>query len=189
MSTGNNNRQKKSYSLHQFTILIAEDFPFMADLLSSMLREFGVGRIIVAENGRDAISRLRSSNGDSGSREPIDLALIDWLMPKQNGMEVISWIRSHKRDSLRFLPTILISAYTSEAVVEAGRDNGFNEVLVKPVSAEKLAQRILYVIDNPRPFVKAPNFFGPDRRRKDLDYSGEERRVTQSEHIKVNHER
>jgi CheY-like chemotaxis protein len=161
----------------------------MASLLSSMLREFGVGRILMAESGNEAINLISISNADSGSRSHIDLALIDWLMPDGSGMETIAWIRSHKNETIRFLPSILVSAYASGDVVQAGRDYGFNEVLVKPVSAEGLASRILHVIDHPRPFIKAPNFFGPERRRQNREYPGEERRVTPSEQIRVNHER
>ncbi len=182
--------QKKIYSLNQFSILVVEDYSFMANLLSSMLREFGVGRILMAESGNDAIKLMQRTNADAGSRDTIDLALIDWLMPDGNGMDTIAWIRNHKKDSIRFLPTILVSAYTSEAVVTAGRDNGFNEVLVKPVAAENLAARILHVIDHPRPFVKVPDFFGPERRRQEKPVpGGEERRHTSTEQIKVNHER
>ena len=60
--------------------------------------------------------------------------------------------------------------------------------MVKPVSGEKLASRILNVIDHPRPFIKAPEFFGPDRRRRDIKYTGEDRRKTDAEQIKVNYE-
>ena len=56
---------------------------------------------------------------------------------------------------------------------------------MKPVSAEKLAQRLLYIIDRPRPFVKAPGFFGPDRRRKVEEFKGEEKRIRSTEDLTV----
>ncbi len=182
-------KQRKVYSLSQFTILVVDDYPFMATLLSSMLREFGVGRVLIAESGNDAINLIKLSVAEAGGRNHIDIALIDWLMPNGSGLDTIAWIRNHPKDIIRFLPAILVSAYASEAIVEAGRDNGFNEVLVKPVAAEKLAARILHVIDNPRPFVKTPEFFGPDRRRREKSVSSMERRKTPPEKIRVSHER
>lgn len=183
------NKQKRAYSLAAFRILIVEDYPFMADLMSTMLREFGVGNIIQASSGTEGKEMITLFNSDEGARNKIDIVLMDWLMPDGDGLDLLRWIRGHRRDSIRFLPSVLCSAYTSEQVVAVGRDNGANEVLVKPISAQKLASRLLYVIDKPRPFLKAPGFFGPDRRRKSEPYSGVERRIAKAEDIKQFNER
>lgn len=183
------NKQKKAYSLSAFRVLIVEDYPFMADLMSTMLREFGVGNIIQAASGNEGREMISLFNSDEGARNKIDIVLMDWLMPDGDGLELLRWIRGHKKDSIRFLPSVLCSAYTSEQVVSVGRDNGANEVLVKPVSAQKLASRLLYVIDKPRPFLKAPGFFGPDRRRRSEAYTGAERRIVKAEDIKQFNER
>jgi two-component system chemotaxis response regulator CheY len=180
-------KQRNAYSLARFTILIVEDYPFMSELVRTMLREFGVGNLFTAENAENARNILRTNN-ETGSRTPIDIVLVDWLMPDGNGVNFIKWIRNHKSESIKFLPTILCSAYASEDVVITGRDNGANEALVKPVAAEKLAKRLLYVIDNPRPFVKAPGFFGPDRRRKDDRFPGDDRRKISESDIEQIHE-
>ncbi|MEM7680184.1 MAG: response regulator, partial [Pseudomonadota bacterium] len=66
------------------------------------------------------------------------------------------------------------------------RDCGANETLVKPISGNGLASRICSMIDNPRPFVSTDDYFGPDRRRKDLPYKCEDRRLLKQENIKVN---
>jgi len=123
------------------------------------------------------------------SSSNIDVLVLDWLMPHGSGLELLQWIRTHRSDSIKFLPVIVCSAYTSEALVKESRDNGANEVMVKPVSAEKLAGRILSVIEHPRPYIKAPNFFGPDRRRKDKPFSGDDQRKTNPDDIQVHDER
>ena len=161
----------------------------MADLLSSMAREFGVGHILMADSGNEAKEMIMMFNSDARAGSHIDLVITDWLMPDGDGKELIQWIRNSKKDTIKFMPVILCSAYTSEAVVITGRDCGANEVMVKPLSAKKLADRILHVIDNPRPFIKTEDFFGPDRRRKDEETVGEERRVTKSDEIKEYNER
>lgn len=188
-STAGGNKQKKAYSLAAFRILIVEDYPFMADLMSSMLREFGIGNIVQAASGNEAKEMIMLFNGDEMSRNKIDVVLMDWLMPNGDGLELLTWIRGSRKDSIRFLPSVLCSAYASEDVVTVGRDNGANEVLVKPISATKLASRLLHVIDKPRPFLKAPGFFGPDRRRRADEYKGQERRVSTEEDVKQFHER
>ena len=58
----------------------------------------------------------------------------------------------------------------------AARDAGTNEFVVKPLSATSLFTRIQWVIENPRHFVTTDNYFGPDRRRKDASFKGDDRR-------------
>ncbi|MDP7143486.1 MAG: response regulator [Alphaproteobacteria bacterium] len=180
--------QKQLYSLRSFRVLLVEDYGFMADLVSSMLREMGVGFVKTVSSAKEAQILLTQYNADSVPRDHFDIVITDWLLPEISGATLISWIRDHKLDSIKFMPIILCSAYTSEEVVVEGRDKGANEVMVKPVSAEKLSKRMLYVIDNPRPFIKAPSFFGPDRRRQDKTFPGEDRRKIQAEEIETNYE-
>ena len=51
-----------------------------------------------------------------------------------------------------------------------------NEFLAKPISAKLVYFRLRSIIDNPRPFVRAEEFFGPDRRRRALPVPGQDRR-------------
>jgi two-component system chemotaxis response regulator CheY len=181
-------KQKKAYSLRNFRVLIVEDYEFMADLMVSMLREVGVGHIMHAIDAREAQEMLLLFNSDRG-QSPIDVVVTDWLMPGGDGLGLLRWMRDHRFNGIKFMPAVLCSAYVSEETVNAARDNGANESLAKPISAQKMADRILHVIDNPRPFVKAPNFFGPERRRKEEKFKGAEKRKKTAEHIKEFHER
>lgn len=191
MNTPIKQRAQVTYSLKNFTILLAEDYEFMQNLIGGMLRAFGVGNIMVCGSGREAIELLQitESQSRSGNIKGIDLILADWMMPDGSGLELIDWVRNHKSDRIRFTPLILVSAFTSEDVIIAARDHGANEALVKPVSGEKVAARILSVIDTPRPFVKTATYFGPDRRRKDKPFNGEDRRIMTAEKIITHDER
>ncbi|MBI1327424.1 MAG: response regulator [Alphaproteobacteria bacterium] len=177
---------KKTGSLKGISVLVVEDYPFMVDMLTAMLREFGVGRIIVAENGEEAKDLIRYSFSASGNA--IDMVLVDWLMPVCNGVELLQWVRGNKNEQIRFLPMVLISANTSERVVKTSRDFGANEALVKPVSPKSLSSHLAHVINHPRPFVKAPGFFGPDRRRQFREINFNDRRKTAPELVKEYHE-
>lgn len=177
------------YDLSNFTILVVEDSEYMQSLVASMLKIFGVGEILACENSKEAIDILTVLQASKKSRHltSVDIVLTDWLMPKGSGRELLTWIRGHEKDNVRFLPVIVISGYTTEHIITSTRDLGANETLVKPISSLGLASRICSVIDNPRPFIKISGFFGPDRRRQQQPYKGAERRVTKAEEIRVKH--
>ncbi len=177
--------KKEPYDLSNFTILVVEDSTYMQSLISSMLKVFGVGDIMVAEGAKEAIDVLTVTQARAKSKyiTKVDLVLTDWLMNKGSGEDLVRWIRSHEKDEVRFLPIVVISGYATEYLTARARDSGANETLVKPVSAKGLASRICSVIDHPRPFVNAPGFFGPDRRRQQIKFSGPERRKVKHEEI------
>lgn len=180
--------QPKECNLKNFRILVVDDFQFMCDILSGMMREMGVGEVLTFDSSRSALSHLNYVTKNYSNSTHIDLALIDWLMPGMNGVELIKEIRRFDEDYIKFLPVVLLSAYTSKKVVEAARDSGANEALVKPISAEKLARRMVHIINHPRPFIKNDGFMGPDRRRKEERFEGKDKRKTKAEFIKVHEE-
>jgi len=177
--------KKSIYDLSGFSILLADDYDFMQALVAAMLKEFGVGSIMNCNNGLEARDLLTVSLAaqQSADIKNVDIILTDWMMPDGSGTELIRWVRNHKKDQIRFMPILLITAFASEEAITEARNNGANEALVKPVSGEKLASRILSVINKPRPFIKTPDFFGPDRRRKDKAIKGEDRRKMAAEEI------
>lgn len=178
-------RQQTVYSLKSFHVLLVEDYEFMQELLGGMLKAFGVGEVSVCANAKEAITLLSVMQPQVkiGSVRPVDLILTDWMMPGGSGPELIRWLRDSRNDLYRFMPVMLVSAFASEDVVMTARDSGANEALVKPISAERLASRILAMIDHPRAFVKAPGFFGPDRRRQVKPLSGPDRRIMNPDQI------
>lgn len=175
-------QQADPYNLGRFRLLLVEDSGFILGLLYSCLRQMGVGEVVRATSLETAKDRISSYNGVN-SVGPIDIVLLDWLMPEGNGSELLSWMRHHKRDSIRFLPVIICSAFTDAELVHQSRDLGANEVMVKPVSAEKIAERILRIIDQPRPYLNSPGYVGPDRRRRTRKPLGPERRIHQPEMV------
>ena len=65
-------------------------------------------------------------------------------------------------------------------VIEA-RDAGVTEFLAKPISPKSLYTRVHSIVTRPREFVRTKSYFGPDRRRHDLDFTGENRRQEDAE--------
>jgi DNA-binding response OmpR family regulator len=71
----------------------------------------------------------------------------------------------------------MITGHTEKSRVEAARDAGVTEFLAKPVTAHNLFSRIAEIVERPRPFVRCEGYFGPDRRRRQIeDYTGPWRR-------------
>lgn len=180
-------KKPQPYDLSNFTIMVVEDSLYMQSLIASMLKAFGVGDIIACENGKEAIEILTVLQATKKSRHltTVDIVLTDWLMPNGSGQDLLRWIRAHDKDTIRFLPVIVVSGYTTAFVTSTARDLGAHETLAKPVSGTSLASRICSVIDAPRSFIRAPDYFGPDRRRQDLPYRGMERRMIPADEIKV----
>ena len=67
-------------------ILIAEDDPVSRKVLEVSLTKWG-HELAVVQNGRDALQGLQSENGPS-------LALLDWMMPEMEGLEVVQKVRA-----------------------------------------------------------------------------------------------
>ncbi len=181
--------QRQAYDLHGLKVLIIEESAFMAELMRSILREFGVAQAISTCSLDKAKETLEEHNNDSADKmSHIDLLIIDLLHPEQSGLSFLSWVRTHEWNTIKYLPTLFCSTHICKNVVFEGRDRGTNEVLVKPLSAEKLAQRLSYIIEHPRPFVKSKHYFGPERRRKSLFFDTQERRRTDMSKVKVSYE-
>ena len=113
-----------------------------------------------------------------------DIVLSDWLMQPLGGIDFVGKVRDRNASAKPFIPIIMMCGYTERSHVFKARDAGITEFLAIPVSTKLLYERLVHVILRPRPFVDAPKFFGPDRRRKEDPYrTGEERRVSQPDII------
>ena len=178
-------REKDPYDLRNMSVLIVEDSGYLKSLMISMLKLFGVGDIMSCDGAEEAKDLLTIALAKSTSRHitGVDIILTDWLMPKGSGEELVHWVRTHKKPEMHYLPIVVVSAYTTEHVAMKARDMGVNETMAKPVSGKGLAQRICSVIDAPRPFLRTQDYFGPDRRRKDMPYKGADRRSQDTEHM------
>lgn len=156
-------------NLAELSILVIEDNSFMRNLVRRMLLGIGVRDVMDARDGSEAL--------DISGREYTDLILCDWLMDPLDGADFTRVIRSAPDSPNQAVPIIMVSGYTEGWRVAQARDAGINEVLAKPLSSDRLLNRIVYVVANPRQFIDSHNYKGPDRRRKvDPRYSGPDRR-------------
>lgn len=113
-------------------VLIADDDPTFLLLLRSTLQRIGMP-VVEASNGVEALNIFNSD-------DPPRLAILDWLMPGLNGMDLIAKIRSMKD-----LPYVYILVLTSKEDVSdlvTALDAGADDFLSKPFQPEELISRL-----------------------------------------------
>lgn len=139
-------------------VLVADSNHYMRKIIRAMLRGFGVIRIREASDGAFALEELNV--------HLIDLVICDYALETLNGVELTELVRGAEDSPNRYVPIIMLSAYTEKWRIEAARDAGVTEFLRKPLCAQDLFLRLEEVIERPRNFVRTPRYFGPDRRRQ-----------------------
>lgn len=131
----------------------------MRGLLRVILTSFGLRRIEEAADCNEAVALV--AGGD------LDIAFVDFKLGGLDGIEFCKRIRNDPESPNRYLPLIMITAYSERGRVLEAINAGVDEFLVKPVRAVDVANRVNAVVERRRPFVKVSGYFGPDRRRRD----------------------
>jgi DNA-binding response OmpR family regulator len=114
------------------TILVVDDQANVRRLLREYLEEEGF-RVVVAENGRDALYVAR--------REKPDLILLDIMMPEMSGYE---FMRTFTKE--QDTPIILLTAKLEESDKVLGLELGADDYITKPFSMRELVARIRAVL-------------------------------------------
>jgi DNA-binding NtrC family response regulator len=140
-------------------MLLVDDNQHMRVLLGEILRAIGVREIIEAGDGREALRSLRAY--------PIDIVMTDLAMEPVSGIEFVRLVRNSPESPRPMVPVIMITGHATLQRVAEARDAGVTEFLGKPVTARGVIDRVTRVVEHPRPFVRSPTYFGPDRRRRD----------------------
>ena len=149
-------------------VLIVDDNKHMRTILKTLLRALGVINVRECADAAQAFTELRQF--------PVDVIICDWAMEPLDGLDFTRLVRTAADSTNPFVPIILLTGHTELDRVKEARDAGITEFLAKPVSAMALQRRIESVILNPRPFIRARHYVGPDRRRHAIKYEGPERR-------------
>jgi DNA-binding NtrC family response regulator len=109
-------------------VLIVDDDPIQRRLLEAMIRRFGY-EVESAESGEGALTRLQLAD-----RPPIDLVILDLVMPDLDGMGVLERMRKSEIAT----PAIVQTAHGSIETVISAMRAGALDFVVKPVGAERL---------------------------------------------------
>jgi len=113
-------------------ILVIEDDPFLSNLLKLRLQKEQM-EVISAVDGDEAIKKLNEA-------EP-DLILLDLILPKKSGFEVLESIS--KNPSLKDKPVIIISNLGQTSDIQKGKELGAVEYFVKAkISIDDLVSKV-----------------------------------------------
>src|SRR5712692_6497823 len=113
------------------TILVADDSDATRELLTELLRGQGY-RVIGAKDGAEAAEAFAS--------QPIDLALLDVMMPRRSGFAVCRAVKA--RPETRLTPVVLVTGLASTDDRIKGIESGADDFLNKPVRKEELLARV-----------------------------------------------
>jgi len=167
----------RSYDLSRLRTLVVDDDRHMRAIYTKILRGLGIHAVLdVADaiNGLDAIAAFRP-----------DFAIIDYDLPGMDGIEFVRTVRTSPTSLEPCMPIMLITGYADAGIVRRARDAGANEIMRKPITIPSLYARITAMIERPRPFVRAPGYVGPCRRRHtNVAYTGVERRAGETEFLR-----
>ncbi|WP_098744752.1 response regulator transcription factor [Paenibacillus sp. EZ-K15] len=114
--------------MKRITILIADDEAEIADLIELHLKKEGYD-VLKAADGQEAVQAAQAHS--------IDLAILDIMMPKLDGYEVIRQIRERNH-----MPIIFLSAKTSDLDKIAGLVRGADDYMTKPFNPMELIARV-----------------------------------------------
>ncbi len=116
----------------EIKVLVADD-----DILSRRLLQRALSgwdfRIVTAEDGSSAWQSLDSS-------DPPHIAILDWMMPGMDGLELCRRLRQHPRETYTYV--ILLTGKGAKEDLVRGLDAGADDYIVKPFHAGELRVRL-----------------------------------------------
>ncbi len=146
--------------LSNLTVLVVDDEEPIRELICGILDSFGVRKIRQAADGLVAFK-------DMQSHEP-DAVITDLEMKPVDGLAFTRAVRTDPDCPVPDVPILMVTGHCEKHHVEEARDAGVTEFIAMPVTANTIAERLTSAIEKPRAFVRARNFVGPERRRRQL---------------------
>ena len=144
--------------LNMLSVLVVDDNKFMRTLVENLCLGLGVGAIWKAESVEEGLGILKSRS--------VDLVITDWHMEPVDGLRFVRHLRQAPDSPNPYVPIIMLTGHGDRDRVCEARDAGINMFMAKPVSAKAMYERLIWMINNPLPFIRTDFYFGPCRRRK-----------------------
>ncbi len=116
-------------------VLVADDDPFYRELASATLVDAGFN-VVSASDGKEALDML--------SATPLDLAIVDVLMPEMTGLEFLAHVRASV--SHRHIPVIVITGQDDTDSIERAYEAGATSFLAKPLNWPLFVQHVNFVL-------------------------------------------
>ena len=112
--------------------LVVDDFSTMRRIVRNLLKELGYTNVDEAEDGVQALQKLRSDR--------FDFVVSDWNMTNMDGLTMLQEIR--KDPALSKLPVLMVTAEAKKENIVAAAQAGANGYVVKPFTAATLDEKL-----------------------------------------------
>lgn len=140
-------RHHAAYGLgfESLDVMIVEDSKVMQSILRSMFNSLKVARLRVFGDGTEALAAMLS--------EPPNLIVTDWNMKPMSGYRLLKSIRSAGMGPLCRVPSIVVTAHATRAMVDRAMRVGAHHVVVKPFSPAAMVARLESILADQRPMI------------------------------------
>lgn len=178
-------------------ILIVISSERAGDLVKRIFMALGFSNIYIAADAVEAVQYLRDIKlhlivadadinvGNSANKDSKSMAGFGAL--QLSGVEFIHRLRSAKSSPTPFIPVLMLMDHANSSQIAKARDAGVNEIVLKPLEAKNFCERIIALVDSPRPHITAPTFRGPCRRiKKGIPPAASERRLREVRVMRYN---
>ncbi len=141
----------------------------MGQATKDLLHFVGVKHAHMVRTEKDAMASLMLM--------PWDVLFTTWNTDQGNANQLVTRVRKGDFDINRYTPIVVTSSAVTPSLLQAARDAGAHEVLGKPLTGQMIKDKVGAILLRPRSFVASDEFFGPDRRRRETEYKGPDRRL------------
>ena len=118
------------------SILIVDDYKTMLQIIRPLLQQLGFQNVDGAEDGSQALSKLRGKS--------YDLVISEWNIEPVTGYQLLNEVRAD--DRLKATPFIMITAESKTENVVAAKKAGVSNYIVKPFNAATLKSKMVAVL-------------------------------------------
>lgn len=112
--------------------LVVDDFATMRRIVRNLLKDLDFNNVEEAEDGQDALDKLRQSS--------FDFVISDWNMPNLDGLQLLNEIRNDPK--FASLPVLMVTAEAKKENIIAAAQAGANGYVVKPFTAATLEEKL-----------------------------------------------
>ncbi len=121
-------------------VLVVDDNQDVRDLVVHFLSADGF-HVYSASNGDEALAILKTN--------PVNLVLLDVMMPGKSGLEVLTEIRTGSNKAIHDIPVMMITAKSTTEDIDIALATGATSYVIKPFRATTIREKVRNILELP----------------------------------------